>query len=124
MSSPEGVEPLDFVGVDFGFVGPDAEVEGVVGGGGLVGEGLGVAEGFAYEGEGGGGGFLEVADDFLEEILWCVVWGVGSPGVVVGGEGDEGVGDFGFAGEFGFGHDGHADQVPPPHAVEVGFGAG
>ena len=50
------------------------------------------------------------------------------PGIVICGHGDEGVGDFGFAEEFGFGHGGHVDDgdggVGGEGAVEEGFGAG
>ncbi len=49
---------------------------------------------------------------------------VGFPGVVVGGEADHGVGEFGFACEACFGHGGHADEVAAPGAVHGGLGAG
>ena len=48
----------------------------------------------------------------------------GVPAVVVGGHADHGVGEFGFAGELGFGEDGHVDYATGEGAVEVGFGAG
>ncbi len=41
------------------------------------------------------------------------------PGIVIGGEGDECVGDFRFPREFGFGECGHADEITTPCAVHV-----
>ena len=50
------------------------------------------------------------------------------PGIVICRHGDEGVGDFGFAEEFCFGHGGHVDDgdggFGREGAVENGFGAG
>ena len=46
------------------------------------------------------------------------------PAVVVGAHADHSVGDFGFAGEFGFGETGHVDAGGGPGAVEEGFGPG
>ncbi len=46
------------------------------------------------------------------------------PAIVVGDHGDGTVAKFGFAGEFGFGGIGHADDVEIHGAVHVGFGEG
>ncbi len=93
-----------------------------MGGGGVLFEMRNVFESEFDEFDGVFGGVVDVGDDFLEELELVAL--VGFPAVVVGGECDEGVGDFGFACEFGFGHGGHTDEVTTPLSMDVGFGDG
>src|SRR5258708_30977630 len=46
------------------------------------------------------------------------------PAIVISDHGDGAIAEFGFAGEFGFGDVGHADDVEIHGAVHVGFGEG
>lgn len=88
---------------------------------------LGPAGSFRDFGQGGGedffGGF-----DIGPEVGGDGVGGDGEfvsfPAIVVGDHGEGGAGDFGFAGEFGFGEIGHADDVAAELAIGFGFGAG
>ena len=100
-----------------------------VGHDGVFGGGLGGAGGEVCGEEADGG-----ADDFLgvfgvlvhdgDDLVDGDVVVAFAPAVIVGDHGEGCVGDFGFAGEFGFPEVGHADDVGAPGAVEVGFGAG
>ena len=49
---------------------------------------------------------------------------IGVPAVVVGDHRQGAVGDFGFAGQAGFGVVGHADHIAAPAAVQLRFGLG
>ena len=49
---------------------------------------------------------------------------IGVPAVVVGDHRQGAVGDFGFAGQAGFGVVGHADHIAAPAAVELRFRLG
>lgn len=117
------MEALDFVGWNSGFIGPDGQLQGVVSGAGIFAQDGDIFQGGADELNAAFGGLAEILDDLCQEFLLGLVGVVGAPAVVVGGEGDEGVGDFCFAGEFGFGHGGHTDQVGSPLAMQERLGA-
>ena len=75
-------------------------------------------DGFAEDVLGVFGVLIERGDDLRAGYRFVI----GMPAVVVGDHGDGAVTEFGFAGEFGFGDVGHADDVEIERAVHVGFG--
>ena len=69
--------------------------------------------------------FVSVADQSFDDLAHVHFAVVGVPAVVVGDHGDRGITKLGFAGQFGFGHIGHADHVAAPaFAIHLGFSEG
>ena len=71
------------------------------------------------DGFGGVGVAMEVGQDHFQRYVFVFF-----PAVVVGGHGEGGIGNLGFAGAFGFAEVGHADDVVAGSMVGAGFGAG